>query len=217
MKIGIVGSRTFTDLGLVEDYIRNLPLDSIIISGGARGVDSCAAKVARDKGLQVVEYLPDYEMYGRRAPLLRNITIINSSDYLIAFWDGQSHGTKHVIDYCKKHNKSITVYKNRWIRNISFTVKEMFIELEDGRILQSPISLTPRLAKATPEQLVDYQLIGYGQGIHWPQLDEDLHLGFLFRNSRTAKELQEHLGFSSTSQKIQEKILAENIDDWDSE
>jgi hypothetical protein len=59
MKIGIVGSREFPQLKLVEWFIKDLPRGVTIISGGAKGVDQAAAEQARNYGLEVVEMLPD--------------------------------------------------------------------------------------------------------------------------------------------------------------
>ena len=55
-------------------------------------------------------FLPKYEKYGRAAPLKRNITIIEYADLVLAFWDGASHGTKFVIDRCKRFNVPIRVF-----------------------------------------------------------------------------------------------------------
>ena len=56
-----------------------------IVSGGALGVDTCARKYAEKAGIKLTEFLPEYEKYGRRAPILRNIQIIDYSDTVIAF------------------------------------------------------------------------------------------------------------------------------------
>ncbi len=53
--------------------------------------------------------MPEYERYGRSAPLKRNLLIIDYADYVLAFWDGKSYGTKYVIDNCKKKNKPVRV------------------------------------------------------------------------------------------------------------
>jgi len=52
----------------------------------------------------------DYDKYGRSAPLNRNITIIENSDLVLAFWDGKSRGTKFVIDYCKSCGIPIKIF-----------------------------------------------------------------------------------------------------------
>ena len=107
MKIAIIGSR-----GLVlSDLYRYIPdYATEIVSGGAVGIDTCAEKYAKEKGLIFTKFLPDYESHSRQAPILRNIDIIDYSDEVIAFWDGKSRGTKFVIDRCNKKNVKITVH-----------------------------------------------------------------------------------------------------------
>lgn len=60
--------------------------------------------------LLLKEFLPDYEKYGRSAPLRRNISIIEYSDLVLAFWDGRSRGTKFLIDNCKKMGIPIRIF-----------------------------------------------------------------------------------------------------------
>jgi len=56
----------------------------------------------------------------------------------------------------------------------------LVVDLADGRRISVPLAWFPRLAGATPEELQDYEFIGGGIGIHWPQIDEDLSVaGFL--------------------------------------
>ena len=81
-----------------------------IVSGGARGVDTSAREYALANGIKLTEFLPEYEKYGRSAPLKRNITIIKNADLVLAFWDGRSHGTKFVIDNCKKLGIPVKVF-----------------------------------------------------------------------------------------------------------
>lgn len=97
MKIAVIGSR-----GLRVDDLENyIPEGTVeIVSGGARGVDTSEKEYALLHGLKLTEYLPEYSRYGRSAPLQRNITIIESVDLVLAFWDGKSRGTKYVIDNC---------------------------------------------------------------------------------------------------------------------
>lgn len=102
MRVGIVGGRDYPDLWQVQVFVQRLAKkhpDAVIVSGGARGVDTVAAVEARLCGLGVVEHIPDYDKYGRHlAPLERNTRIINDVDVLVAFWDGVSRGTKDSID-----------------------------------------------------------------------------------------------------------------------
>ncbi len=106
MKIAIIGSRGIS-VSNIEDY---LPSDcEEIVSGGAKGVDSCAAEFAKKKGLRLTEFLPQYDKYGRAAPIVRNKEIVDYADSVIAFWDGSSKGTLSVIEYCKKRGVSCRV------------------------------------------------------------------------------------------------------------
>ena len=81
-----------------------------IVSGGARGVDTSAKEYALAHGLKLTEFLPEYNKFGRGAPLKRNITIIEYADLVLAFWDGKSHGTKFVIDNCKERGVPVKVF-----------------------------------------------------------------------------------------------------------
>ena len=106
MKIAIIGSRNIfiDDLG---SYLPNNVTE--IVSGGAKGVDTLAREYAVKNNMVLTEFLPEYAKYGRAAPLRRNIQIIEYADEVLAFWDGKSKGTKHVIDSCKKFSKKVTV------------------------------------------------------------------------------------------------------------
>lgn len=109
MKVAVIGSRGLS----VDDLGKYLPENtSRIISGGARGVDTSAREYAQAHHIPLTEFLPEYEKYGRGAPLKRNITIIENSDLVLAFWDGKSRGTKFVIDNCKKRNIPVRVFLN---------------------------------------------------------------------------------------------------------
>jgi len=106
MRVAIVGSRT-----LKIDNLKEFIPDSVteILSGGAEGVDSSAKEYALANGIKYTEFLPEYNKYGRVAPLKRNIEIINNSDLVLAFWDGVSRGTKYVVENCVKRNVPVKI------------------------------------------------------------------------------------------------------------
>ena len=107
MRVAVIGSRGLT----VNDLGKYLPADTTeIISGGAMGIDACAREYANSHGIKLTEFLPEYEKFGRSAPLKRNITIIKNADLVLAFWDGTSHGTRFVIENCKKMGVKVRVH-----------------------------------------------------------------------------------------------------------
>ena len=107
MKVAIIGSRNL----IIKDLQNYIPENvTEIVSGGARGIDSCAGEYAIAHGLKLTEFLPEYDKYGKGAPLKRNLLIIDYADEVIALWDGTSRGTKYVIDNCKKKGKKVTVH-----------------------------------------------------------------------------------------------------------
>ncbi len=110
MKVAVIGSRNLT----VEDLGKYLPEGTTeIVSGGAKGVDTCARKYACENELKLTEFPPEYSRYGRVAPLRRNLQIIDYADCVLAFWDGQSRGTKFVIEHCRAQGKPVRVFLKR--------------------------------------------------------------------------------------------------------
>ncbi len=82
MRVAVIGSRGLS----VNDLGKYLPSGvTEIVSGGAKGIDSCAKRYALKNGIKLTEFLPEYEKYGYFAPLKRNITIIEHADLVLAF------------------------------------------------------------------------------------------------------------------------------------
>ena len=107
MKVAVIGSRTITDI----DIGKYIPRETTeIVSGGAKGIDTLAKIYSIDRKIKLTEFLPEYDKFGKSAPLKRNLKIIEYSDLVIAFWDGKSHGTKFVINNCKKLSKECKVH-----------------------------------------------------------------------------------------------------------
>ena len=106
MKIAVIGSRNLK----VENLEEYLPADCTeIVSGGAKGIDECAAMYANFV-LDLGEFRSSqYEVYGRGAPIVRNKQIVDYADLVLAFWDGKSKGTGSVIQYCEKTGKQCEI------------------------------------------------------------------------------------------------------------
>lgn len=64
-------------------------------------------------------------------------------------------------------------------KKIRFDDNMMWIEFNDGRTLGTPLVYFPRLLNATKQQLENYEISGGGIGLHWDELDEDIHVGYL--------------------------------------
>ena len=60
--------------------------------------------------------------------------------------------------------------------NITITDQRLTVELDDGRIISVPLAWYPRLVRATPQDRNNWRLIGKGEGILWPDLDEDIRI-----------------------------------------
>lgn len=101
MKVAIVGSRDIIVYN-IENYISDC---DEIVTGGAAGIDRCAAEYAKKNAIKLTEFLPQYEIYGRAAPIVRNKKIVDYADKVIAIWNGSSKGTLSVIKYAEKAGK----------------------------------------------------------------------------------------------------------------
>ena len=107
MKVAVIGSRSIFDC----DIDRFIPPDAdLIISGGADGVDKLAEKYADRKGIKKMILYPDYELYGKSAPLIRDKLIVDNADLVIAVWDGSSTGTEFTISYAKRRGVPVEIY-----------------------------------------------------------------------------------------------------------
>lgn len=109
MKVIIAGSRSCTDYNFVEGAIHESGFSiTEVVCGGAIGVDSVGRKWARYYRIPVKMFLPDWRTHGKKAGIIRNIEMADYAEALIAVWDGESRGTKHMIDAAGK--KGIPVY-----------------------------------------------------------------------------------------------------------
>lgn len=110
MKVIIAGSRDiyaneFLD-NVLEDYTTII---DEVVSGGARGIDTLAIMWAVKKHLPMKVFVADWNKYGKSAGAIRNKEMAEYADYLIAIWDGESKGTKNMIDVMTKLGKGVTV------------------------------------------------------------------------------------------------------------
>lgn len=106
--VAIIGSRTIKTV----NFSRFINKDHVaqIVSGGANGVDKLAEDWAKQNRIDFVEFKPNYKIYGKRAPLVRDEEIIDYCDVVIAFWDKKSSGTLYTLQYATKMNRPIYLH-----------------------------------------------------------------------------------------------------------
>jgi hypothetical protein len=109
--VAIVGSRSWPDLDRVRAVVDTLPEGTVVVSGGARGVDTAAWLAAQARGLRAVVHLADWKKHGNAAGVIRNTAIVESCDEVIAFWDGESRGTADTIRKARAAGKPVRVVR----------------------------------------------------------------------------------------------------------
>lgn len=114
-KVIIAGSRGFSNYKLLREqcnkFLREKRKTSniIVVSGHARGADTLGEKYAQDEEFALEIYPAQWKKFGKRAGYRRNEQMAEVADALIAFWDGSSKGTKHMIDIMNEKNLLVRV------------------------------------------------------------------------------------------------------------
>lgn len=112
MKVIIAGSRGFSDFQLMyakcEEILANVK-EAEIVSGTAKGADKMGEHYASLRGFSVKQFPADWNKHGKAAGYLRNKDMAEYADMLIAFWDGESRGTKHMIDLANERKLTVHV------------------------------------------------------------------------------------------------------------
>ena len=112
VKLIIAGSRDFQNYPLLckeVDEIRDRI--ECVICGEAKGADTLGRTYAYDNAIPIKSFPADWQKYGSSAGYVRNQQMGDYADELIAFWNGTSPGTKHMIDYMNKLGKKVTVIR----------------------------------------------------------------------------------------------------------
>lgn len=97
----IAGGRDFADYELLSEtldgYLSEVVEDICVVCGQARGADTLGEQYAKEHSYQVNYFPADWKRYGKAAGYIRNTEMAKNADALVAFWDGHSLGTKHMI------------------------------------------------------------------------------------------------------------------------
>ena len=116
-KIIIAGGRDFMDYNLLKEKTNKILQEKrvshkiVIISGCARGADTLGLRYASENAFDVEEHPANWDKYGKKAGYMRNVEMAENANALIAFWDGKSKGTKHMIDIATERNLPTRVIK----------------------------------------------------------------------------------------------------------
>jgi hypothetical protein len=112
-RVIIAGGRYFNDyptLCKVCDHMLQNKSNIEIVSGKAKGADTLGERYAKDRGHKIKEFPANWNEFGKSAGYRRNKEMSEYADALIAFWDGESKGTAHMIDLAKERNLKIKIH-----------------------------------------------------------------------------------------------------------
>jgi len=120
-KVIVAGGRDFADYDLVQYKLDTLLVDRLsvlttagdiavqVVSGTARGADKLGEHYARMNKLHVAQFPANWDLYGKSAGYRRNEEMAEYADALVAFWDGKSRGTMHMINLAKSAGLQVRV------------------------------------------------------------------------------------------------------------
>lgn len=113
-RVIVAGGRDFNNYALLRDKLdyalRNKVSEGItIVSGAAKGADILGEKYAKERGYEIDSHPAKWDEFGKSAGYIRNKEMAQNADALMAFWDGKSRGTKHMIDLANKQGLKVIV------------------------------------------------------------------------------------------------------------
>lgn len=110
LKLIIAGSRTFSDYEYLCKTLNAILTDydiECVLCGMAKGADTLGEKWAKENNITVEYYPANWDEYGKSAGYKRNVMMAEDANALVAFWDGKSIGTKHMLDIAKKNDLNV--------------------------------------------------------------------------------------------------------------
>ena len=112
-RIIIAGGRDFRNYDLLVEtmnhLLSNISDDITVVCGKARGADTLGEQYAKEHGYSVRYFPADWDRYGKAAGYIRNTEMAKNADALVAFWDGVSLGTHHMIETANAHGLKVRV------------------------------------------------------------------------------------------------------------
>lgn len=115
MRIIVAGGRDFDDYYLLEEelkkFVSSISSEPTIVSGGARGADRLGEWWAFENECSLTIIKADWDKHKKAAGAIRNKKMADYSDALVAFWDGESRGTKNMIETAQKQGLLVKVVR----------------------------------------------------------------------------------------------------------
>ena len=113
-RVIIAGSRSFDDYELLKSKMDKLlqnKTDITVVCGEARGADSLGRQYAEERGFPILSFPADWKSLGKKAGYIRNEQMAHNADALVVFWDGQSRGTKNMIEIASRLGLQIRIIR----------------------------------------------------------------------------------------------------------
>lgn len=114
-RVIIAGGRDFQDYAYLKQtmdrLLINITDEIAVVCGEARGADLLGKRYAKERGYVVHSYPADWNTYGKAAGFVRNKEMAKTADALVAFWDGKSSGTKHMIETANQFGLKVRIKK----------------------------------------------------------------------------------------------------------
>lgn len=114
-RVIIAGGRDFNDYDMLvktmDMVLQNITDEIQVVCGMASGADTLGERYAKERGYKIAYFPADWKKYGRAAGFNRNQEMAKNADALVAFWDGKSKGTKHMVDIACRYNLKVRVKK----------------------------------------------------------------------------------------------------------
>lgn len=141
-RVIIAGTRNFSNYELLKEKCNNIlsakrqDSNIVILSGTAKGADRLGERYARERGFLLRRFPADWDKDGNKAGPIRNAKMADNADALIAFWDGTSRGTAHMIMTAKEKGLATRVinYKIAVKMNENQKTEKLLQETADNTI-----------------------------------------------------------------------------------
>ena len=150
LRVIIAGSRGITDRDTVTLAMRNSGWKpTVVLSGGAKGADALGEWWASTRGIIVHKFPADWDTHGKSAGYIRNVEMADNAHALVALWDGESKGTKHMID--EAYRQGLAVY----IEKVGAATEEK-VQTQDRKYENLAVDL-PVVGFDTETELITYE------------------------------------------------------------